>query len=384
MDMLREAHSGRIPVEGRVETINKGGFEISLGDKKAFCPISQIDLDFVEDPNKYLGANHHFLITQIDPKGRNIIVSRAQLMREERAAAARETMARIAPGDVLTGEVRRIADYGIFVDIGGVDGMVHISQLSWDRVTHPSEIVKQGDRVRVKILQIDPGNERISLSMREAEENPWDTHVGNSINEGDTFHGDVMRLESFGAFVRLKPGIEGLVHLSEMRWGQRVNHPSDIMKTGDTILVKVIGIDREKHRISLSLKQMEDDPWTLMAPDLQEGKVLSATVTSIKPTGLEVIVENSLRGFVPGSKSGVGQGENVRTVFKENQPIQVRVIEADTKTRRLILEVVDLDAEQQKTDVQQYMAEARPDSKAGFGSLGSKLQKAMEKKQQQS
>ncbi|MBN1879200.1 S1 RNA-binding domain-containing protein [bacterium] len=381
IDMLREAYAGRIPVEGRVESLNKGGFEVSLGDKKAFCPISQIDIDFVEDPNKYMGANYHFYITQIDPKGRNIVVSRAQYLKEERQKEAEITMTRLAVGAIVTGEVRRVADFGVFVDLGGVDGLVHISQLSWDRVTHPSQLVSVGQTVHVKVIQIDPETNRIGLSMREAEENPWDIHVGTDIIEGNSYLGEVMRVENFGAFVRLKPGLEGLVHLSELRWGQRVNHPSEVMKTGDQVLVKVIGIDQEKHRLSLSLKQIEEDPWTLLAPSLTTGTVLSGTITAVKPNGLEVKIDNGPLGFIPGSKTGVGQGENIRTSFKDGQTIQTRVVEADPDTRRLILEVVDLDAEQQKLDVRQYLTETGTETSTGFGSLGSKLQKAMEKKQ---
>lgn len=382
IEMLRDAYAGRIAVEGRVEAANKGGFEISLGDKKAFCPISQIDIDYVEDPNRFIGANYHFYITQFDPKGRNIVVSRSQFLKEEREQQAEKTLAGLIPGMIVDGEIRRLTDFGVFVDIGGVDGLVHISHLSWDRVDHPSKLVAVGQKVRVKILQIDPETRRISLSMREAEANPWDSHVGTDIIEGNTYQGEVMRIENFGAFVRLKPGLEGLVHLSEMRWGQRVNHPSEIIKSGDSVLVKVIGIDPEKHRISLSLKQIEDDPWIQLGEQLQEGKLLETSVGSVKPSGLEVIIGSSLRGWIPISKSGLGQGENIRTAFKDGQTLHCRIIEADRESRRLVLEVIDPNAEQTQTDIQQYLTDNRSSGSAGFGSLGSKLQKAIEKKQQ--
>ncbi|MCD4652970.1 S1 RNA-binding domain-containing protein [bacterium] len=380
LEMLREAYSGQIAVEGRVNGVNKGGFEISLGDKEAFCPVSQIDIDYVEDPNIHTGCSYHFLITKMDPKGRNIVVSRTKLLEEERAKLALDTMKTLEPGIIVSGEIRRITDFGAFVDIGGVDGLVHISQLSWDRVHHPSEIVETGQEVQVKVLKIDPDSKRIALSIREVMQKPWDEFVGSEIIEGNLYKGKVSRVEHFGAFVRLKPGLEGLLHISELKYGQRINHPSEIVSVDDVVEVKIIGLDQEKQRISLSLKQTGSDPWDLHATSLVADTYLQAEIARVKKAGVEVLLDSNLLGFVPASMSSVSQGESLQNTYKPGDSVRVRIVEADRETRRLILEIVNAETEQNKTDVAKYLAETPSQTNQGFGNLGAALQKAMNKK----
>ena len=380
MEMIREAYRNKIAVEGRVADQNKGGFDITLGGTRAFCPVSQIDIQYVEDPSTYVGASFHFLITQMDPKGKNIVVSRSRLLNQERARLKEETMASLEPGMIRDGEVRRITNFGAFVDIGGVDGLVHISQMSWDRVSDPNAVVEVGQEVRVKVLKIEQGTGKIALSMREASEKPWDEFIGSEIIEGNTYPGEVSRVEHFGAFVRLKPGLEGLLHISELKYGQRVNHPSEIVSPGDLINVKVINLDEENQRISLSMKQTEADPWTLNAQNLKVDSVLSVEVSKVKGSGLEVLIDNSLLAFIPASLSEVGQGEKLQNVYNQGDAVKARVVEVNQETRRLILEVVDENAEQSKTDVADYLAKASQGKEGGFGNLGSVLQKALDKK----
>jgi small subunit ribosomal protein S1 len=382
LEMLQEAFAGKIPVEGRVENTNKGGFEISVGDLNAFCPISQIDLDYVEDPRRYIGASYHFYITQMDRSGRNIVVSRSKLLNDERQKIARETLRNLSTGDIVTGRVRRIADFGVFVDIGGIDGLVHISRISWDHLNHPSDSVSIDQEVQVKVLSINPETGQISLSMRDAAEAPWDAYVGTEIIEGHTYTGQVMRLETFGAFVRLKPGLEGLLHISEMDWDRRIKHPSDKLKTGDTVQVKVTGIDTENHRISLSLKQAEPDPWENLSGSADKTTLFAGTITSILPRGLEVRLQNGVTGFVPLSKTGIGHEENLRDRFSANQSVDTRIVEIDSDRRNLILEIVDRKTEEHDHDITQYLADANTRTSTGFGSLRARLQKAIDKKQQ--
>lgn len=380
LEMLREAHNGQIAVEGRVEQVNKGGFDISLGGTSAFCPVSQIDTVYVEEPAAYLHGTYHFLITKMDPKGRNIVVSRSRLLEIERAKAAQETLKNLKPGAILSGEVRRIADYGAFVDIGGIDGMVHISQISWDRLKHPSDALVVGQEVRVKVMKIDGDTQRISLSMREVQEKPWDEFVGSEIMEGNTYPGEVMRVEHFGAFVKLKPGLEGLLHISELKYGRRINHPSEVVSPGDSVFVKVIGLDHDKHQISLSMKQTGTDPWELNAAQLIPENLLFVEIAKIKSVGLEVTVDNSLVGFIPASLSGVGPGESLTSAFTVGDTIRVKVVEADQSSRRLIFEVSDAEKEETAADINSYMADSRNTEQASFGSLGALLQKALDKK----
>lgn len=381
LEMLQEAFAGKIPVEGRVENTNKGGFEISMGNMSAFCPISQIDLDYVEDPSRYIGASYHFYITQMDRNGRNIVVSRSKLLEDERQKIARETLRNLSIGDIVTGRVRRIADFGVFVDIGGIDGLVHISRISWDRLQHPSEAVSVDQEIQVKVLDINPETGQISLSMRDAAVSPWDEFVGTKILEGNTYTGQVMRLEKFGAFVRLKPGLEGLLHISEMDWDRRIRHPSDKLKTGDSVQVKVTGIDTENHRISLSLKQAGHDPWESLSSGVDPASMIPGTIATILPQGLEITLENGITGFVPISKTGIGRDENIRDRFTVNQSVDTKLVEIDREKRHLILEIVDRDTLQRELDIKQYLADANKQESSGFGSLRSRLQKAFDKNQ---
>nr|HPQ40385.1 S1 RNA-binding domain-containing protein [bacterium] len=382
LELLREAASSEIPVEGRVEASNKGGFDVRLGDYRAFCPISQIDIEYVENPAEHVGQVYHFLITRMERNGRDIVVSRSKLLQKEREALAQETLSRLAPGMITSGVVRRLMDFGAFVDIGGVEGLVHISHVSWDRLKHPSEVLEEGQSVRVKVLKMDPGNQRISLSIRDAQEPPWETHVGTDILEGNSYPGVVTRIEHFGAFVRLKPGLEGLLHISELSWTHRVTHPSEMLTIGDTIRVKVIQLDDENRRISLSMKQTDSDPWDRHRDSLLPGNTLPAEISRIKSAGLDVIIHSDLVGFVPASLSGIGQGERLQNTFHPGDTVQVRVVEADPGSHRLVLEIVDAQAEAIQQDVSRYLDDRTSRESGGFGNLGSALQKAIDRKKQ--
>jgi small subunit ribosomal protein S1 len=378
-EMIQEAFSGGIPVEGHVTGTNKGGLDVSLGEFRAFCPVSQIDIDHVDDPSIFVGNSFHFSITRMDSKGRNIIVSRSKYLKDERQKKARETLARIKIGDIANGQIRRIAEFGIFVDIGGIDGLVHVSRLSWDRISNPNEIFNTGENVRVKILDINHESGQISLSIRDAMPSPWDNYIGTEIIEGGTYYGEVVRIENFGAFVRIRPGLEGLLHISEIDWDQRIRHPSDRLKNGDVILVKVIGIDTDQQRISLSLKQVQSDPWP---DDMSEGSVFEASVLNIRTQGLEVVLADGLTGFVPISKTGIASNASLRNSFKTDQSVTVKVLEGDRQKRRIILEIIDASAVQTADDVQKYLLNSDENSSRGFGSLGGRLQQALNKNRQ--
>lgn len=259
LEMIQEAFRSKIPVEGRVEKANKGGFDISLGNINAFCPISQIDLEHVDNPDFYVGATYHFHILQMDNHGKNIVVSRTKYLEDERQKFAREILRNLSVGDTVTGYVKRITDFGVFVDIGGIDGLVPISHISWERVHHPSEIISENQEIKAKVLEINSETKQISLSMKDAILSPWEQYVGTDIIENGIYSGQVVRYEKFGAFIRLKPGLEGLLHISEIEADRKINHPSDILKIGTVIQVKVIEIDTEKHRLSLSMTQQEPD-----------------------------------------------------------------------------------------------------------------------------
>ncbi|HVS64319.1 MAG TPA: S1 RNA-binding domain-containing protein [Thermoanaerobaculia bacterium] len=262
---LRDAQRHRIPVEGRVAAINKGGAEVDVGGLRAFCPISQLADRFVEDPKELLNRRLSFLVTRFEDGGAgrrpNVVLSRRALLEDEKRQQAEETRAKLEVGAVLTGEVRSIVPFGAFVDLGGIEGLLHVSQMSHGRVADPAEVVEIGQRVEVEVLEIvpQPGGadskgrrERISLSMRTLQQDPW-IGISQRLAIGTTVSGAVTRVESFGAFVELEPGIEGLVHVSELGSEQRVQHAREVVSPGQEVRVRVLDVDPAKRRIALSI-----------------------------------------------------------------------------------------------------------------------------------
>lgn len=235
-----------------VHDVVKGGLVTDVG-VRGFIPASLVDRHFVDDLSPFKGQTLRVKIVEIDPENNKLILSRKAVLEEEHQANIRARIASLQPGDILEGTVRRIASFGVFVDIGGVDGLVHISQLAWHHVDHPSEVVKEGDVVRVKVLGADPDSGRISLSIKDAEPDPWDRYI-HEFHEGDIVEGTVRRLVDFGAFVELRPGLEGLVHVSQISH-QRVATPADALQEGQTVRVKILSIDHDRKRIALSIKE---------------------------------------------------------------------------------------------------------------------------------
>lgn len=263
---LEQAASLGLPVEGLVTGVNKGGVEVTVAGVRGFCPISQLDLRHVEDSAAYVGRRLAFRITRYEPK--NLVLSRRALLEEEQRRAASETRAKLVPGAILRGRVSALKDYGAFVDLGGIEGMIHVSELGFARVSHPKDMLAVGQEVEVAILKIERGGdtkkqEKIALSLKSLAKDPWDDVI-ERCPEGARVSGTVARIESFGAFVELAPGVEGLIHVSEL--GRRVNHPREIVKPGQAVQVTVIAVERDKRRIALSLATGEagdDEPGSM-------------------------------------------------------------------------------------------------------------------------
>lgn len=255
---LRQAFQQQIPVEGRVTEVTKGGVAVEISGERAFCPASQIDIHYVEDLESFIGEKLAFRITKIEgSKHTNLVVSRRALLEEEQRALAIETRDHLEVGAVMKGTVSSIKDFGAFIDLGGVEGMVHISELSFDRVEHPKDVLAVGQSVDVAVLRIEKTDnpkhpEKIALSIRALEKDPWQD-VLNQYPVGTLVQGSVSRIQPFGAFVELAPGIDGLVHISELGAERRINHPQEVVSVGDQVLATVLSVDIEKHRIGLSL-----------------------------------------------------------------------------------------------------------------------------------
>ena len=342
LDLLREAQKSQIPVEGRVAAVNKGGFDIDLSGTRAFCPISQIDLQYCEKPEEHVGARYQFRIVEMKEKGKNIIVSRRVLLQEEQDKKAAETLALLKPELELEGRITKLTNFGAFVDIGGMEGMIHVSEISHVRINEPSEILTPGQIVKVKVLNIEQdkkGRPRIALSMKALEPEVWDQGLG--FQEGDVISGKVSRLADFGAFVEVAPGIDGLVHISEISY-EKIAHPSRILKEGDQVDVLVQKIDEQKRRISLSIKEAaikqrmaeyEEEGGEVR---LEEGQALKGIVEDQKPYGLFVRLPRigmNTRGLLPLEELLDSDKADVKKKFPKGKEIQVEIVSIDEKGR---------------------------------------------------
>ncbi|MBN1825358.1 MAG: S1 RNA-binding domain-containing protein [Candidatus Eisenbacteria bacterium] len=256
-DAIRAAYEGKVPVEGTVKSTNKGGFEVAIGSLRAFCPFSQIDIAYCADPNVFVGQKLSFLITRFDGGGRNVVVSRRVILEEERKAMVKETEERLKEGEVFEGMIRRVLPFGAFVDIGGIEGLLHVSELSHAHIGDPKEVLQPGQVVKVQVIGVEQKEKgrRISLSMKALEPDPWAIAIAE-LEPGKVVRGKVARLTDFGAFVELAPGVDGLLHISEISM-QRIKHPQDVLSPDEEIEVKILDIDPAKKRISLSRKSLE-------------------------------------------------------------------------------------------------------------------------------
>lgn len=336
-ESLEQAAANGLPVEGRVDGFNEGGLEVRIGTRRAFCPRSQIDRGFVnEDLSVYVGRKFRFIVTKFDPTGRNLKVSRRALLEQEAKELATETRARLEVGTVLDGTVRKVMPFGVFVDLGGVDGLVHISELSWERVEDPNTVVKVGEPVTVKITKIDGKRDRIGLSIRQAAGDPW-KDVKERFEEGKTYTGTVTRLADFGAFVALDSGLEGLIHISEFDWNKRIKHPREIVAEGQEVEVAVLEVDPKKRRLSLSLKQAGEDPWKDGAADVKVGDKIKVTVEKVAEFGIFAVIAPGVTGLIPNSHMNTPRGTNHSRMFKPGTEVEVQVIDLDKKRRKVTL-----------------------------------------------
>ena len=283
-------------VEGKVVRKIKGGLLVDIG-VPVFLPASQVDVRRPGDIGDYVGRSIRASILKIDEERKNIVISRRKLIEEEREAAKAKLLGQVKEGDIVRGTVTNIADFGAFIDLGGLDGLLHITDMSWGRVNHPSEIVKIGDEVEVKILNIDREREKIALGLKQKETSPWE-EIEKKYPVNSRVKGKVVSLMSYGAFVALEEGIEGLVHVSEMSWTRRVNHPSELVEVGQEVDVVVLEINKEKLEISLGMKQTEVNPWELVAEKYPRGSVIEGKVRNLSNYGAFIEIEPGIDGLL--------------------------------------------------------------------------------------
>ena len=328
-------------IEGTVIAKVKGGLSVDIG-VKAFLPGSQIDLRPVRDLNSYVGKKFQFKVIKFNQKRGNIVLSRRVLLSQERKHLRSRTLSEIKEGAVVKGIVKNITDYGVFLDLGGVDGLLHITDMSWSRIKHPSEMMSLGDEIKVKILKLDQEKSRVSLGLKQLKEDPWGL-VSRDVKIGDVLKAHVVSLTDYGAFVRLKEGVEGLVHVSEMSWGKKIKHPSQILKVNDEIDVKVLGVDQDNHRISLGIKQLKKNPWVDLKGKYPVGMKMTVTIKSITDFGLFVeIPGEEVDGFAHISNLSWTEHINPKVSYKKGDNLEVVVVDTNIEEERFNVSVKHL------------------------------------------
>jgi len=323
----------------------KGGFTVDLGGAVAFLPGSQVDIRPVRDVTPLMGTPQPFLILKMDRARGNIVVSRRAVLEESREEARSDLMDNLKEGQVLKGVVKNITDYGAFVDLGGVDGLLHVTDISWKRVNHPSEVLQIGQTVDVQVIRFNEENQRISLGMKQLESDPW-KDVASKFKPGSKFQGRITNIADYGAFVELQDGIEGLVHVSEMSWTKKNTHPGKIVSTSQEVEVMVLEVDEEKRRISLGLKQCQENPWAKFAETHKAGEELEGEIRNVTEFGLFVALDSEIDGMVHLSDvSWEGGNEETLKTFEKGKTVKVKILEMDPEKERVALGIKQLSAD---------------------------------------
>ncbi len=321
-------------IEGKCMRKIKGGLLVDIG-VPVFLPASQVDIRRPSDIGAYIGKTIRAVILKVDEERRNIVISRRRLMEKEREQAKHQLLMDVSEGDIIKGTVTNIADFGAFVDLGGLDGLLHITDMSWGRISHPSEVVRIGNEIQVKILTIDRNKEKIALGLKQLEASPWES-IEEKYPVGARIRGKVVNLVSYGAFVQLEEGIEGLVHISEMSWTKRINHPSELVNVEDEVEVVVLDINKQKHEISLGIKQTEVNPWELVAEKYPPGTIIDGIVRNLANYGAFVEIEPGIDGLLHVSDiSWTEKISHPNEKFKKGDVIKCLVMDIDQEKQRV-------------------------------------------------
>ena len=320
----------------------KGGFTVDLNGAIAFLPGSQIDIRPIRDITPLMGISQPFQILKMDKVRGNIVVSRRVVLEETRAEARAELIGDLKEGSILEGVVKNITDYGAFIDLGGVDGLLHVTDISWKRINHPAEILSVGQTIKVQVIKFNEDNQRISLGMKQLENDPWQD-VASKFNVGDICSGKVTNITDYGAFVELEDGIEGLVHVSEMSWTRKNVHPGKIVSTSQEVEVKVLEVDADKRRISLGIKQCTPNPWAAYVEEHPVGSIIEGKVKNITEFGLFIGLSDEIDGMIHLSDiSWDKAGEEAVKDYTKGQDIQAKIIDVDVEKERISLGIKQL------------------------------------------
>jgi small subunit ribosomal protein S1 len=351
---LEKAFADKAIIAGTVTAVVKGGLSVDVG-VRAFMPGSRSGARDAAEMEKLVGQEIRCRIIKLDAAEEDVVVDRRAVAEEEDRSTKERRYSEVKEGDIVSGTVRSLADYGAFVDIGGVDGLLHISDIAWNRIATPSDVLSPGQQIEAKVLKIDPENRRISLGMKQLQQHPWDAAAGKYV-AGERVRGTVTRVTDFGAFVELAPGIEGMIHLSEMSWAKKVRKPGDMLKAGDTVEVMILGVNQAERRMSLGLKQALGDPWAEASQKFAAGSVVEGPVTSFTKFGAFVQLAEGIEGMIHVSEiSAEKRIERPQDVLRVGQVVQVKVLELDKEKRQLRLSMKQMVS----TGLDEYIAERK-------------------------
>jgi len=340
-DISKAAETEEV-IEGTVIAKVKGGLEVDIG-VKAFLPGSQIDLRPVRNMDVYLGKKYKFKVIKFNKKRGNIVLSRRALLEQERESLRTQTLDAIKEGSIVMGHVKNITDYGAFIDLGGMDGLLHITDMSWGRIKHPSEMINVGDDIKVKVLKFDNEKERVSLGIKQLTPDPWES-VKVAYPIGAKYKGKIVSLTDYGAFVELGDGVEGLIHVSEMSWTKRVKNPSALVNVGQEVDVQVLEVDTEARRISLGMKQLMANPWVELKESYSPGTIIEGDVKSITDFGIFVGIEEGIDGLVHVSDlSWTKRINNPSELYQKGQKVRAVVLGVDIENERFSLGIKQLE-----------------------------------------
>ncbi len=383
LEALEEAYESGLPVEGRVEKAIKGGFEVKIAGQRAFCPISQIDTRFTEDPSIHEGKVYEFRVLEFKRDGKDVVVSRRALLKEEERERAEEVRKLIVPDAVLPGRVVSVLDYGAFVDLGGgVQGLLHVSDMGWSRVLDPTTVVRPGDEITVKVLRVEEEKSRISLGLKQLQADPWSV-VGGTYRVGQVLVGQVTRVADFGVFVELAPGIEGLAHLSTFPPTGKTDGWKALAPQGAQVAVEIMNIDLERKRIGVAVVEegsvKEQNAKSAGPLEITPGSRLIGKIQRHEDYGVFVFLKAGSTGLIPSKETGVEKEGDLKKMFPIGSDVEVMVLEVDESSHRIRLSRKAILDAKEKKEVRDYTERQDRAQSGGFGSLADTLRSAIER-----
>ena len=341
-DQLEDVQENNRVIKGHIVRRIKGGYTVDIGGVEAFLPGSHVDLRPVPDMDALVNQEFEFRVLKINRRRSNVIVSRRVLLEEERDSKRQALLRTLEEGQIVHGKAKNITEYGVFVDLGGLDGLLHITDMSWKRIRHPKEMITMGQDLTLKVLSFDRENNKVSLGLKQLVPDPWQD-ISARFPEGKKVTGKVTNLVDYGAFVELEPGVEGLVHISEMSWTRKLRHPSQMVHTGDEVEVVILGVDGEKKRISLGMKQVRPNPWELVAEKYPEGTVLEGVIKNITEFGMFIGIEDGIDGLIHVSDiSWTKKVRHPNEIYKVGDTVQAKVLTVDQENEKFTLGIKQL------------------------------------------